>query len=360
MATQPPDRDSTSVWSPFTFDTDAQVPPEQPIYEELLAIGDLVIWLGREKHRKTNLLLQFAICVALGRPFLHFRFCPKQPLKVVVLDYESKSQSLKQRYDAIITAMGLNEVEQRTLAKNLKIVEMRKAFRNGQELPRFPVNKRDANEAEAESAWRSFIRDMSADVYIIDPMRCLHAQRENDSTIETLLTRVHQLFGDSTVVISQHLRKRNRKKTDQPVLNDDMRVWADEARGSGAITAHADVIVCQERVVEGGLERLYLGAYMRDGADIEPMPLRETEMQSFLWQVAPDVPANLAVCLDALKGIGAFLNRKAASVVLEQKLGIGRSTAYDRIRELLNRGLLTEQDGILRISKPPDNSFNSK
>jgi hypothetical protein len=356
---RPPDK--SGVWSPFVFDATARIPPEQPIYDGLLAKGDLAIWLGREKHRKSNVLLQFAICAALGRAFLHFRFCPEKPLKVVVLDYESKTQTIKRRYDAIRAAMGLDEAERQRLDANLRIVEMRKAFRHGVEFARFPVRteKGDADEGNpAEKEWRSFVRDMAADLYIIDPMRCMHAHAENDSAIEALLTRVHQLFGNAAVVISHHLRKRNRKKADQISLRDDMRAWADEARGSGAITAHADVIVCQERIVESGLEKLDFGAYLRDGADIEPMALRECGSESFLWQVAPDIPLELTLCLEALqKSADEFPNRGAAVAILEPVVGIGRSTAYSRLGELLNRGLLfTDAKGTLTISKTMDNS----
>ena len=352
---------SSGVWAPFVFDATARIPPEQPIYDGLLAKGDLAIWLGREKHRKSNVLLQFAICAALGRAFLHFRFCPDRPLKVVVLDYESKTQTLKRRYEAIEAAMGLDEAARQRLAANLQIFEMRKAFRHGVEFARFPVRKEtgDAEERNpAEDQWRSFVRDMDADLYVIDPMRCMHAHAENDSAIEALLTRVHQLFGNAAVVISHHLRKRNRKKADQTSLRDDMRAWADEARGSGAITAHADVIVCQERIVESGLERLDFGAYLRDGADIESMALRECGLESFLWQVAPDIPLELTLCLEALqRSADEFPNRGAAVAILEPVVGIGRSTAYSRLGELLNRGLLfTDAQGTLRISKTRDSS----
>ncbi len=170
-----------------------------------------------------------------------------------------------------------------------------------------------------------------ADIYIIDPMRCMHAQAENDSAIEALLNRVHEFFGSAAVVISHHLRKRDRNPGHQHSLKADMRVWADEARGSSAITAHADVIICQERVVEGGVEMLHLGAYLRDGADIEPMILRESDLQSFFWQVSPDIPLELTLCLDALREAGGgFPSRTAAVAVLQQTVGGGRSTAYTR------------------------------
>src|SRR5258708_7269927 len=112
--------------APYIFKTDAELPKERVFYEGLLTEGDFAIWLGREKHRKTNLLLQFAICAALGRSFLNFEFVPSQPLKVVVLDYETKTHSLKRRYDAICTAMELTEGDLRVLNENLEIVEVRK------------------------------------------------------------------------------------------------------------------------------------------------------------------------------------------------------------------------------------------
>jgi hypothetical protein len=354
-------RETASVWSSFIFDASARVPPEQPIYEGLLAKGDLAVWLGREKHRKSNVLLQFGICSALGRSFLHFHFCPSKALKVVMLDYESKTNSLRRKYDAIVEAMGLDEADQQALRVNLRIIEMRKAFRAGRTFARFPVKGQGTDFEKADEEWRSFIQEMDADLYIVDPLRCMHAHGENDSTIEALLTRVHQVFGNSAVVISHHLRKRNRKKDDQPLLQNEMRVWADEGRGSGAITAHADVIICQERVVEDELERLYLGAYLRDGADIEPMALRESDVESFFWQVAPDLPANLALCLDALHGVAReFPNRTAAAGVLEQKMSFRRSTAFDRVREMLNRGLLKDEQGVLSIAKMPDNAGKPK
>ena len=261
--------------------------------------------------------------------------------------------------DAIVTALALDEADLKKLKTNLQIIEGRRAFRHGLKFSRFPVKpeKGQADDFEkAEAQWRSLVKTMGADLYIIDPMRCMHAQAENDSTIEALLSRVHEFFGDAAVVISHHLRKRNRKKTDQVSLRADMRAWADEARGSGAITAHADVIVCQERVVERGTEKLDFGAYLRDGADIDPIPLRERGSQSFLWQVTPDIPEVLNTCLEALKRSALeFPSRAAAVAVLEQTVDVGRSTGYTRINELVNRGLLiADQHGAVRLTESMD------
>jgi hypothetical protein len=264
----------------------------------------------------------------------------------------------------VTAAMKLSLSEVERLRSNLRIIEMRKAFRYGLKFARFPVKpeRGDLGEFEhAETEWRSFVRQMNADLYIIDPMRCMHAQAENDSAIEALLTRVHQFFGDAAVVVSHHLRKRNRKRTDQVKLKEDMRMWADEARGSGAITAHADVIVCQEREVESGVELLHLGAYLRDGADVEPMVLRETCSESFLWEIAPDIPLELTLCLDALRDAGgSFQSRTDAVAILQQSLGSGRSTGFTRLNDLFKRGLVVENDGVVRLGKTLDEAGNSK
>jgi len=82
----------------FVFDPDADAPAESLIFDGLLAMGDLGVWVGREKHRKTNVVLQCAICAALGRDFLWFRFAASAPVRVVFIDYESKSFSLQKRY----------------------------------------------------------------------------------------------------------------------------------------------------------------------------------------------------------------------------------------------------------------------
>ena len=331
-------------WEPFVFDPAAVIAPEQPIYDALLAKGDLAIWLGREKHRKSSVLMQFAICAALGRPFLHFPFRPSQGLKVVVLDYESKSQTIEKRYAALVESMGLSETEKQVLCASLKIVEMRKAFKTGLKFARFPVKPEKGLMDEfvlAEEEWRSFVRNMGADLYIIDPMRCMHAQAENDSALEALLSRVHQIFGDAAVVISHHLRKRDRRNQ-KLSLKDDMRVWADEARGSSAITAHADVIICQEREVVDAIEQLHLGAYLRMQPISSLWFCGNQVWRVFSGKLRRTFPLNLQCAwIYCDRQAGNFRTGRAAVDVLQRSVGAGRSTAYSRLKDLLNRGLLT-------------------
>src|SRR5262249_38072846 len=93
----------------FTFNPYADAPPDTWIYDGLMARGDLVTYLGREKHRKSNFILQLAVCAVAGRDFLTFRYASPTPLTVMILDFESKSGSLKERLDGIIKALNLSE-----------------------------------------------------------------------------------------------------------------------------------------------------------------------------------------------------------------------------------------------------------
>jgi hypothetical protein len=306
------------------------------------------LWLGREKHRKTNVLLQLAICAAVGRDFLTFRFAGREPLHVVYIDYESKSRSLNRRYKAISVAMGLTLEEESLLKANLQIIQVRELERAGKTFPKFPVGhpKQGTPEYVEQSQsgleWRGLISSHPADVYIIDPMRCLHAMDENDSRIEQLLSKIRVYFRGAAVVIAHHMRKRGEKDY---TLTMDMRVWSDSARGSGAIKAHADVIVCQERTQEGETEVVHLGVFMKDGPDIGPIPLEESGHESFYWVVRPDLSTHLRQSYNALEKAGGKFPDKNAMVRVLVAAGIKKSSAYRHLKELGNYALLVERDG---------------
>jgi len=70
------------------------------------------------------------------------------------------------------------------------------------------------------------------------------------------------------------MTKQSRKPGDNVRLAAEMRLWSDVARRSGAIKAHADVIVRQERAKEKDADIVYFGAFMKDAGDVDPMPAR--------------------------------------------------------------------------------------
>ena len=338
----------------YIFDPD-HVPPQEPVfYEGLLAAEDLMVWLGREKHRKTNVILQFSMAAAVGRDFLVFPFSAPKPARVVVIDYETKTQSLRQRFRAISTAAALTETERLLLKANLQIIEVRKLLRAGYALPRFPVNTRSAKGQKEldrdESFWRQLVRDQPADIYVFDPMRSMHSADENDSMIESLLSRLRRCFRGAAVIVAHHMRK-SFVGGNEVTLASDMRLWSDGARGSSAIKAHADVIVCQERVMDQGNEVLYVGAFLKDGADIEPLRLEESDAQSFFWVVTDEVPDHLKNTIAVLFNAGgAFADYNVAADAL-RAAGIKKATAYRHLTDLQrHKWLVHEGDWKLSVA----------
>jgi RecA-family ATPase len=104
-----PPKPTAHITQQYVFDPASNPPTERALLEGVLSEGELALWVGREKHRKSSMILLFAVCLALGRAFLSFKI--PAPARVVILDYESKPGSLKRRYEAICNALGLTLAE---------------------------------------------------------------------------------------------------------------------------------------------------------------------------------------------------------------------------------------------------------
>jgi hypothetical protein len=333
----------------YFFNPDAEVEADQQIYAGLLSLSDLTVWLGKEKHRKSNLILLLAICASLGLDFLGFRFVADKPLRVMLIDFESKGRSLKIRYDAIVKAMKLDARWQEQLRTNLTILEVKKIRKAGHSFPKFPVpSKSKVPEADL-TFWRQLVAENPADLYIIDPLRTLHTADENDSAIEALLTELQRVFGRAAVVLAHHMRKASENAM---TLAQDMRVWSDGARGSSAIKAHSDVIVLQERIEnDGGEEIVFLGAFLKDGADIDPFPVMETDHESFYWEMKAHVPAKLVKSHDALKA-GRFATKAQAAAAIKTATKVGRATAWRHLDSMIRLRIVTENpDGSISAQR---------
>ena len=94
----------------------------------------------------------------------------------------------------------------------------------------------------------------------------------------------------------------------------------------------------------GGDEEVYLGAFMRDGADIEPFPIVETDYKSFYFETTTDVPPNVRDAFDALKDKLPIKKSQALTAIRKANL-VARATAYRHLNELLRLRLVTENAG---------------
>jgi len=321
----------------YIFDPKAKHSHTEPIFAGLLARNELAVWIGHEKHRKTTLVLNLAVCASLGRDFLGFRFAAAAPLRVVMFDYESKDDSIDRRSSAICTSLALSDEDRTRLWDNLRIIKLRDMIYDGK-----PVPKIDA----CKQWWQQAVAEHPADLYIVDPFRCLHGAAENDSKIEETLRLIRSVFRQTTI-IPHHTVKSPRKANENVRLVDDMRLWSEQCRGSGAIKGHSDVIICQEREIDtDDTEVVYIGGFMKDAGDIDPIPIVESAADSFWWIPQTKLPAALQKSFEALRGSGiaAWADRKGVSETL-MLAGVSRATAFRHIKQLIQRGVIVERPG---------------
>jgi len=133
-----------------------------------------------------------------------------------------------------------------------------------------------------------------------------------------------------------------------------MRTWSDGARGSSAIKAHSDVIVLQERSLdEKGNEVVHLGVFLKDGPDVEPFPLMETDHESFYWEQVKLVPAKLRPSYDALASRGCGWEKSKAADEIKRQTGASRATAYRHFDAMARAGILViDGSGLFRTQSP--------
>jgi hypothetical protein len=326
-----------AVPASYLFDPSAIHSRTEQIFQGFLAKNELAVWIGHEKHRKTTLVLDLAVCAALGRDFLGFRFAAPGPLCVVMFDFESKDDSIDRRSSAICTSLELSDADRTRLWSHLHIIKLRDMIYDGRVVPKIDVNK---------AWWEQAVAEHPADLYIVDPFRCLHGGAENDSKIEEILRLIRGVFKQTTI-IPHHTVKSPRKSNENVRLVDDMRLWSEQCRGSGAIKGHADVIICQEREIDADdTEVVHLGGFMKDAGDIDPIPLVESAVDSFWWIPQTKLPKSLCNSLDVLRQTGttSWVNRSAVAATLILA-GIKRPTAFRHIKQLIQRGALRERTG---------------
>jgi hypothetical protein len=125
------DRDSERSSRFHIFDPDRLIKPANVYFEGFLEAEEMAVWLGREKSRKSSVILQFAFCAALGKPFFGLPFVSPRPLKVTIFDYESKEASMSARYNALVEAMDLDAEKQQHLKRIRQLAVASSAHRPG-------------------------------------------------------------------------------------------------------------------------------------------------------------------------------------------------------------------------------------
>jgi hypothetical protein len=126
---------------------------------------------------------------------------------------------------------------------------------------------------------------------------------------------------------------------------DDMRLFSDGGRGSGAIKGYCDVIISQEWSKGGDEEIVHWGAFGKNIPDLAPRALVQTAENSGCWvpMEADGLSQTVRESLKALKehepGL-VFEDRPLVVDLLERARGFKRSAAQEHVTKLVAKGLI--------------------
>jgi energy-coupling factor transporter ATP-binding protein EcfA2 len=320
------------------------------VIEGLIGEGDLILWAGYEKHRKSTLVLQACVCIATGHHFLGFNV--PQPRKVLYIDMESSDALLARRWESIRALLTEHQVNR--IKENLQIVQGRKLLAQGVSL---------SIDGRGRVTLAGLIESSQAEVIVLDPLRVLHsADEDRSSQMVQVLTEIRRLARHRTVIVVHHCRKRQLSTKASIHLKDDPYLWSDNIRGSNVLKAHADGIVLQELVPDKERdELLYFAAILKDAPNIPPIPLVESSGSPF-WheRLAEQSPedaeqllsekdrAILGVARELLQGPKVIPQTLLVNELVARGL-CSRATAYRAMGRLGRLGLLAVEAGAIAL-----------
>jgi AAA domain/Primase C terminal 1 (PriCT-1) len=188
---------------------DFHEPP--PYCDALLYPKGLTVLGGEPKSGKTLFLLNFALALANGKPFLTFEV--GQPCRVLIIQAELSEGRLQERMASLSKSWATPE-------NKLYLATIRGAF---------------LNEPDGFEAVRKIIDEVSPDVIAIDPLTEFFSGDENkQQEMRLLTTRLTELTdGNRSVIISHHLRKG--AEGGSPDFNS--------LRGSGVLMGRVDTAI---------------------------------------------------------------------------------------------------------------------
>jgi hypothetical protein len=117
-------------------------------------------------------------------------------------------------------------------------------------------------------------------------------------------------FGKAAIIIAHHMVKRNMNRKENVKVTQDMRLFSDGGRGSGAIKGYCDIVNTQEWSQQDGEEIVHWGAFGKNIADLNPRALVQTGPNSGLW-----VPTEVDGLSQTVKASLRALKEHRASLV---------------------------------------------
>lgn len=230
------------------------LPPVRWNVEPLIAQGDSVMLFGRWASYKSWIVLSLGLHMAAGRAWLGFPI--HQPLKVWFIDEEMRPRRVQGRVKRLIAGAKL--------PSDIPFIAC-----SGEGFHAW--SSRQVQEFEARLLKETF----NANVVVIETLRQTMAGSEDKSeAVAQFWDNLRAIQRDRTVIVSHHTRKpalpqaaRFSPRGYRP-QDDDM---SHEARGSGRLMDHPDVVLGIRRVGEDmGLDAVLL----------EHLKARDSRLQS--------------------------------------------------------------------------------
>lgn len=218
-------------------------PPEEPPMMEngILDMRSKMVLAGPPKIGKSRVALNLAFSLALGQPFMGYAVYKMS--RVLFLQFEISERRFRQRVNGI--------------ARALKIPTDNNVPLYLQTLPYLALDS-------ASGGWllRRYIRALSADVVILDPMVKLHTGDEKEqSDMQGLLNNLDDIIEDTgvSIVLVHHTRK-----PAGGVKSSGGEAWA-SIRGSSYIPAWTDSNLIMGRPTPGATP--VIQGVLRNGED---------------------------------------------------------------------------------------------
>lgn len=310
--------------------------PREWIVQDLFAMGQMSIWIGPEKSRKSCFALFMAMSIAAGKEWYKFQI-PRSRC-VVYFSAEDPSDELDLRYKMFFSLFSPEE--QKLIGENLILIKGREFFVS-----------RGIDITSANTAfWSAFVENYRADVYFLDALE-MFTDGESNNDLRDSLVSLRNFCGDKNgLEVLHHTRKREDRELPNPVRLKKVgpRLWSEKCLGGGAIKRIADTIVCQEywetREKTGDAPNLgrvldsetNLAAFGKAIEDVPCLDFRDGE-DKFLFDLVTALSPTVRASLDKLKAArGPWESRNAAA----RATGLSRSQGNLHIRELERKGYL--------------------
>lgn len=237
----------------------------EPLVENIIHRGDLVIMLGAAKANKSTFAMQLACNISSGTPFLG-TFAVTTPGKVWYFSTEGKDAEFKERVIRMKKAVPAN-LDNITLFCSTQ-------FKMNNKLGIDTINEiMETNE------------DNKPDIIIIDSLYSgFKGSLKDDETVNDFLTIVRGLSewcNDSAVFITHHTKKRQRDWKGEFVPTSD-----DDLYGSTFFAGQVDHLLRIEKCRDSANNRMIYCETQRSNRIVEQLKLRLNEPEPFYLSIA--------------------------------------------------------------------------